>query len=83
MPSNSSSRKERYGVKDDYHRIIVNENNYIFKNAFKRALNVIPNNFNSYDSELMNLECKFCNTKHFGFEIIRPDRTVFTSYCHK
>lgn len=61
---------------------VVLDSNMILRDAFKCALNVIPNVFLSYDCGLMNLECRFCNAKHFESEVTLGDRTAFTSCCH-
>jgi hypothetical protein len=55
----------------------------ILRDTFKCALNVIPRTFNSFDCGLMDLQCRFCNAKHFESEVTLGERTAFTSCCHK
>ena len=53
------------------------------RDTFKCARPVIPSFFYSYDCGLMDLECRFSNTKRFESEVTLGDRTAFTSCCHK
>lgn len=56
----------------------VFDSNMILRDTFKCALNVIPNVSLSYNCGLMDLECRFCNAKHFESEVTLGDRTAFT-----
>lgn len=64
-------------------RAVVRGNNPVLIDKFKVALNLIPNNFISYDVGPMNLECECCKAKHFESEITMRNRTQFTACCHK
>ena len=61
----------------------VQNEEVILRDTFKCTWNVIPKVFCSYDCGLMDLECRFCNAKHFESEVTLGDRTAFTSCCHK
>lgn len=41
-------------------RAVVRQNNSVLIHKLKVALNIIPNDFMSYDVGPMNLECKCC-----------------------
>ena len=61
----------------------LNIQNYeiILKDTFKGVLNVSPKTFNCFGCESMDLKNKFCNAKHFKFQITLSERPAFTSCC--
>ena len=61
----------------------VQNDKVILRDSFKYARNVIPKVFYNYNCGIMNLECRFCNAKHFEPEVTLGDRTAFTSCFHK
>lgn len=64
----------------------VNDNNVILiplMDSFKCALNIIPNNFDSYNCGFMDLQCIHCNAYHFSSEITSGHRNSFSLCCHK
>lgn len=85
--SERQSRRDRYSsTLNDRPNVNLNSlqnDEIIFIDSFKCALNIIPRIFNSFDCGLMHLQCRFCNAKHFESEVTLGDRTAFTSCCHK
>lgn len=65
---------------------VVNANDNlidVLSETFRVALNLVPRNFDSYNVGPMNLKCRFCDAKHFAFEVTAGDRNAFTMCCHK
>lgn len=61
----------------------VNLNLVILEENFKSALNIVPENYESFHIGSMNIICRYCNSKNFSSEITAKDRDKFTNCCHK
>ena len=51
--------------KANLNNVSIQNDEIILRKTLKCALNVIQRTFNSFDCVLADLQCRFCNARHF------------------